>query len=66
MGFFGIKYPDIFIPEIGMSRIYDSLFTYNGKKIEENTHLLLKKLHRVLKVIILSCLVLCTQVNFTI
>lgn len=32
MGFLGIKYPDIFIPEIGMSRIYDSLLTYNGKK----------------------------------
>lgn len=32
MGFLGIKYPDIFIPEIGMSRIYDSLLTYNGEK----------------------------------
>lgn len=32
MGFLGIKYPEIFIPEIGMSRIYVSLLTYNGKK----------------------------------
>lgn len=51
-----------------MSRIYDSLFFFlimEEKKEEKYTHLLLKKFHRVFKVVILRCLFSYRQGNTT-